>query len=63
MSSLMGVVGLPDASAYCSSKGAICGMTRSAALEASMNGRNIRINTMVPGVIWTEMLIGNYGED
>ena len=63
VSSLMGVVGLPDASAYCSSKGAICGMTRSAALEAAMNGRNIRINTMVPGVIWTEMLIGSYGED
>lgn len=63
VSSLMGVVGLPDASAYCASKGAICGMTRSAALEAAMNGRNIRINTMVPGVIWTEMLVGSYGED
>jgi len=63
VSSLMGVVGLPDASAYCASKGAICGMTRSVALEAAANGRNIRINTMVPGVIWTEMLVGSYGDD
>ena len=38
VSSLMGVVGLPDASAYCASKGAICGMTRSVALEAAATG-------------------------
>ena len=63
VSSLMGVVGLEDGAAYCSSKGAICGMTRSVALEAAANGRNIRINTMVPGVIWTDMLSGAFGED
>jgi len=63
VSSLMGVVGLEDGSAYCASKGAICGMTRSVALEAAANGRNIRINTMVPGVIWTDMLSGAFGED
>tara|TARA_B110000014_G_scaffold217025_1_gene171420 strand:- start:9260 stop:10033 length:774 start_codon:yes stop_codon:yes gene_type:complete len=63
VSSLMGVVGLEDGAAYCASKGAICGMTRSVALEAAANGRNIRINTMVPGVIWTEMLAEAFGED
>ena len=57
------VVGLEDGAAYCASKGAICGMTRSVALEAAANGRNIRINTMVPGVIWTDMLSGAFGED
>lgn len=56
ISSLMGQMGLPDAAGYCASKGAVTSMTKAAALEVA--GRNIKINALHPGVVWTPMVGG-----
>lgn len=61
VSSLMGLVGYPGATAYCASKGAVTLMTKSAALEGAP--RNIRVNSLHPGVIWTNMLTGSMGDN
>ena len=62
VSSLMGQMGLPDATGYCASKGAVTSMTKAAALEVAK--RNIKINALHPGVIWTSMVgAGGDGED
>ncbi|MEO0448852.1 MAG: glucose 1-dehydrogenase [Pseudomonadota bacterium] len=63
VSSLMGQVGFPGASAYCATKGAITGMTKSAALEGAELSPPIRVNSLHPGVIWTEMITGQFGDD
>ncbi|MEO0981289.1 MAG: glucose 1-dehydrogenase [Pseudomonadota bacterium] len=63
VSSLMGQVGYPGATAYCATKGAIAGMTKSAALEGAELDPPIRVNSLHPGVIWTEMLTSNFGDD
>lgn len=63
VSSLMGVVGLPMATAYCASKGAVISLTKGVALEGAREGRNIRINAVVPGVIRTDMILGFTGGD
>ncbi|MEM9669114.1 MAG: glucose 1-dehydrogenase [Pseudomonadota bacterium] len=63
VSSLMGQVGYPDATAYCATKGAITGMTKSAALEGAELDPQIRVNSLHPGVIWTEMLTSQFGDD
>lgn len=52
--SVGGLVGLPGASLYSASKHAICGLTRSAALEFAARG--IRISAVAPGGVATEML-------
>jgi NAD(P)-dependent dehydrogenase (short-subunit alcohol dehydrogenase family) len=53
LSSVMGLVGQPGASAYCASKGAIIALTRSLALELAPEG--IRVNCIAPGQVRTEM--------
>ncbi|MEL7452968.1 MAG: SDR family oxidoreductase, partial [Pseudomonadota bacterium] len=63
VSSLMGQVGYPDATAYCATKGAVTGMTKSAALEGADLDPQIRVNSLHPGVIWTEMLTSQFGDD
>lgn len=62
VSSLMGQVGFPTAVAYCASKGAITSMTKSAAIEGSLNGRRIRVNSLHPGVVWTKMITETMGD-
>ncbi len=47
MSSIAGTLGLPELSAYVSSKAAIIGLTRSLALEFAEN--NIMVNAIAPG--------------
>jgi len=47
MSSVAGVSGLPELSAYVTSKAAIIGLTKSLALEYAQN--NIQINALAPG--------------
>ena len=56
VSSLMGQMGLPEASGYCASKGAVTTMTKAAAIEVAH--RNIKINALHPGVVWTPMVGG-----
>ena len=63
VSSLMGQVGFPGASAYCATKGAITGLTKSAALEGADITPQIRVNSLHTGVIWTEMITDQFGGD
>ncbi len=63
VSSLMGQVGFPNAIAYCASKGAVTGMTKTAAIEGSMMTPRVRVNSLHPGVIWTPMITGTFGDD
>jgi 3(or 17)beta-hydroxysteroid dehydrogenase len=57
MSSIGGIIGPPDGSAYSASKGAVRLFTKVAAIECSKAGYNynIRVNSVHPGVIETPM--------
>jgi NAD(P)-dependent dehydrogenase (short-subunit alcohol dehydrogenase family) len=63
VSSLMGLVGYPQNAAYCGSKGAVTGLTKAAASEGAMMAPPVRVNSLHPGVIWTEMITGQFGDD
>lgn len=54
ISSIAGIVGIPNLGAYNSSKGGVRLMTKVAALEHAIDG--IRINSIHPGYIWTDMV-------
>lgn len=54
ISSVMGLAPLPALSAYCSSKHAIMGLTKVAALDLAK--WNIRVNSVNPGIVDTPML-------
>ncbi len=60
ISSIAGLVGMPDTSSYVASKGAVRLFTKSAALECSKLklDYNIRVNSIHPGFIYTEMVDG-----
>lgn len=53
LSSIAGLVGIPGASAYAASKGGVRLYSKSLALEVADKG--IRVNSVHPGVIWTDM--------
>lgn len=53
LSSIAGLVGIPGASAYAASKGGVRLYSKSLALEVAAKG--IRVNSVHPGVIWTDM--------
>jgi NAD(P)-dependent dehydrogenase (short-subunit alcohol dehydrogenase family) len=53
ISSVMGMVGQAGVTGYCASKGALCALTRSSALELAEEG--IRVNCVAPGWVQTEM--------
>jgi NAD(P)-dependent dehydrogenase (short-subunit alcohol dehydrogenase family) len=57
ISSVAGLIGNPDASAYHASKGGVRSFTKAAAIECSKAGYgyNIRVNSIYPGVINTRM--------
>ena len=63
ISSVAGLAGAPRAFAYGASKWAVRGMTKSAAFELGRQG--IRVNSIHPGLIETEMLhqVAGYTED
>jgi len=52
MSSVSGQRGMAGGTAYCTVKGAQTALTRAAAMEGMAD--NIRVNSMHPGLIWTE---------
>ena len=54
LSSILGKVGLPNAAAYCASKGGVTMLTKAAALEWAPLG--IRVNSVHPGFIDTPMV-------
>lgn len=62
VSSLMGLVGFPGAVAYCASKGAVTGLTKTAAIEGAAMTPRVRVNSLHPGVIWTPMITGQFGD-
>jgi NAD(P)-dependent dehydrogenase (short-subunit alcohol dehydrogenase family) len=65
LSSVAGIVGLPNLGAYNASKGAVRLFTKAAALECAKDGGRVRVNSIHPGGIWTPMLeqfIGKQGE-
>ena len=62
VSSLMGLVGFPQAAAYCATKGAITGLTKAAAIDGAAMTPKVRVNSLHPGVIWTEMITGQFGD-
>ena len=53
LSSVLGVAGLPSASAYTAAKHGVIGLTKTAALEASPLG--VRVNAVCPGFVETPM--------
>ncbi len=65
ISSIAGLVGMPDTSSYVASKGAVRLFTKSAALECSKAklDYNIRVNSIHPGFIFTEMIEGVLNSD
>lgn len=54
VSSISGLVGLPQQAAYCASKGAVVQLTRQLAVEYA--GDNVRVNSVAPGAIDTPFL-------
>jgi NAD(P)-dependent dehydrogenase (short-subunit alcohol dehydrogenase family) len=61
IASIAGLMGRPDQAAYLTSKWALRGLGRAASLELAP--RRIRVNTIFPGLIATEMSEGRYGAD
>ena len=55
ISSLAAFGGASMVSGYCTSKGAVCVFTKSAAVECAEAGYNIRVNSVHPGIIDTPM--------
>jgi len=56
ISSVLGLVGHPRTPAYCSSKGSVTLLTKSAATHCMEQRNNIRVNSVHPGYCWTPML-------
>ena len=56
LSSIAGIIGSPWSSAYSMSKGGVRLFTKSAALEFAQLGYNVRVNSVHPGIINTDMM-------
>ncbi len=57
--SILGLEASPGRAIYVSAKHAICGLTKTAALELA--AENIRVNAVAPGPILTAMLVRDWG--
>lgn len=62
ISSLAGLIGLEDCAAYCAAKAAVTHLSRVAAMEGAAFDPPVRVNSLNPGVIWTEMITNAYGD-
>jgi NAD(P)-dependent dehydrogenase (short-subunit alcohol dehydrogenase family) len=62
ISSLAGLIGLEDCAAYCAAKAAVTHFSKIAALEGGRATPPIRVNSLNPGVIYTEMITQAYGD-
>jgi NAD(P)-dependent dehydrogenase (short-subunit alcohol dehydrogenase family) len=58
VSSIMGIIGSPFSGAYAMTKGAVRSYTKSAALEFANPSYRIRVNSVHPGFIDTDMAAG-----
>lgn len=56
VSSIGGMMGVAEQADYCAAKSGVIGFTRGLAIEFGRS--NIRVNTISPGMIWTDMLRG-----
>lgn len=56
VSSIGGLMGVAEQVDYCSAKSGVIGLTRGLAVEFGKS--NIRVNSIAPGMIWTDMLRG-----
>jgi NAD(P)-dependent dehydrogenase (short-subunit alcohol dehydrogenase family) len=61
VASVAGLVGRPNRSAYCASKGGVVNLTRQ--LSTELAGEGIRVNGVAPGMIATGMLADRLGPD
>lgn len=65
LSSVAGLIGMPTLGAYCAAKGAVRLMSKAAAVECGRLGYGIRVNSIHPAVIKTEMgvnVIANFAK-
>ena len=61
ISSVAGLVGIPDRAAYCAVKGGIVALTRAAAIDHAREG--VRVNCIAPGTVdtpWVQRITANY---
>ena len=58
LSSVAGLIGSPNSTLYCLSKGGVCLFTKACAMEAAQLGYNIRVNSVHPGIVDTDMAQG-----
>jgi NAD(P)-dependent dehydrogenase (short-subunit alcohol dehydrogenase family) len=56
LSSVAGIIGSPMTLAYNASKGAVRLMTKGAAMECARGGMKVRVNSVHPGIIQTNMM-------
>lgn len=56
LSSVAGLIGVPDLAGYCASKGAVRMLSKSIALHAARAGRGVRCNSVHPSFIDTPMV-------
>ncbi len=64
MSSIAGLRGYAGFAGYCSTKAAVRNFTKAAAVECARLGFNVRVNSVHPGIIKSEMMerfLGNFG--
>ncbi|RPH93851.1 MAG: SDR family oxidoreductase [Lysobacterales bacterium] len=54
IAALAGLRGTPNSTAYALAKGGLTGLTRAAAAEGQRDGRQIRVNSVHPGVVFKE---------